>query len=134
VAQAHLRLNPSFASNKNCCNLSNIEQQWLRIFAIILRRLAIIETRAATGTPTGLSCRWNISIKSQERVTIMSKEQAAVAPSDRNSAVAIYDTHLEAESAIKELQKAGFDMKHLSIVGKDYHSEENVVTTTLATA
>ncbi|HEY7087071.1 MAG TPA: hypothetical protein VH518_03215 [Tepidisphaeraceae bacterium] len=27
----------------------------------------------------------------------------------------------EAEAAIKELQKAGFNMRKLSIVGKDYH-------------
>lgn len=47
--------------------------------------------------------------------------------SEINSAVAIYNTHLEAEDAIKELQKAGFEMKHLSIVGKDYHSNEHVV-------
>jgi hypothetical protein len=57
----------------------------------------------------------------------MSKERAAVATADRNSAVAVYNTHTEAELAIKELQKSGFDMKHLSIVGKDYHSEENVI-------
>lgn len=45
-----------------------------------------------------------------------------------NSAViAIYDTHEEAEIAISELQKNGFDMKKLSIVGKDYQSEEEVV-------
>jgi len=36
-------------------------------------------------------------------------------------------THTEAEAGIKELQKAGFDMKKLSIVGKDYHPEEHVV-------
>ena len=42
-------------------------------------------------------------------------------------AVAIFNTHVEAESAVKELQKAGFDMKKLSIVGKDYHTEEQVV-------
>jgi len=41
--------------------------------------------------------------------------------------VAVYNTHQEAEETIKELQKSGFDMKHLSIVGRDYHSEENVV-------
>ena len=41
--------------------------------------------------------------------------------------VAVYDTHLQAEETVKELQKSGFDMKHLSIVGKDYHSEEHVV-------
>jgi uncharacterized membrane protein len=43
-----------------------------------------------------------------------------------NSVVAIYDTHSQAEEAIKNLQKSGFDMKKLSIVGKDYHSEEDV--------
>jgi uncharacterized membrane protein len=41
--------------------------------------------------------------------------------------VAVYDTHHEAEEAIRELQKMGFDMKKLSIVGKDYHTEEDVV-------
>jgi hypothetical protein len=28
-----------------------------------------------------------------------------------NSVVAIYETHTEAEEAVKELQKSGFDMK-----------------------
>ena len=41
--------------------------------------------------------------------------------------LAIYPTHLEAESAIKALQHAHIDMKSLSIVGRDYHTEENVV-------
>jgi len=41
--------------------------------------------------------------------------------------VAVYKTHTEAEQAVKALQKAGFDMKKLSIVGKDYHSEEQVL-------
>ena len=45
----------------------------------------------------------------------------------KNSCVATFNTHIEAESAIKELQKSGFDMKKLSIVGKDYHTEEEVV-------
>ena len=44
-----------------------------------------------------------------------------------NAAVAVYNTHTEAEAAIKELQKSGIDMKKLSILGKDYHAEENVV-------
>ena len=43
------------------------------------------------------------------------------------STVAIYSTHAAAEAAIKELQESGFDMKHLSIVGRDYHSDEHVV-------
>ena len=47
--------------------------------------------------------------------------------SDKNSVVAIFESHDQAEDAIRELQKDGFDMKKLSIVGKDYHTEENVV-------
>ena len=46
---------------------------------------------------------------------------------DKNSVVAIFDSHDRAEAAIRELQKSGFDMKKLSIIGKDYHTEENVV-------
>ena len=46
---------------------------------------------------------------------------------DRNSVVAIYKDHVEAEKAVKELQRADFPMKKLSIIGKDYHTEEHVV-------
>jgi uncharacterized membrane protein len=41
--------------------------------------------------------------------------------------VAIYNTHAEAEAAVKELQKARVNMKSLSIIGRDYHTEEDVV-------
>ena len=44
-----------------------------------------------------------------------------------DAVVAIYDTHEAAETAVKELQRAGFNMKQLSIVGRDYHTEEHVV-------
>lgn len=47
--------------------------------------------------------------------------------SKQNAGVAILNTHLEAENAVKELQRSGFDLKQLSIIGKDYHTEENVV-------
>jgi uncharacterized membrane protein len=47
--------------------------------------------------------------------------------STQNSLVAIYANHIEAEKAVKELQNSGYDMKKLSIVGKDYHTEEHVV-------
>jgi hypothetical protein len=43
-----------------------------------------------------------------------------------NAVVAVYHTHTDAEVAVRELQKAGYDMKKLSIVGKDYHTEEHV--------
>jgi uncharacterized membrane protein len=46
---------------------------------------------------------------------------------ENNAVVGIFNSHTEAEKSIKELQKAGFDMKKLSIVGKDYHTEEHVV-------
>jgi hypothetical protein len=45
----------------------------------------------------------------------------------KNAMVAVYNTHIEAEAGIKELQKSGFAMKKLSIVGKDYQSDESVV-------
>jgi hypothetical protein len=41
--------------------------------------------------------------------------------------VAIYKSHLEAEAAVKQLQQFGVDMKTLSIVGRDYHSDEAVL-------
>ena len=37
---------------------------------------------------------------------------------DTNAVIAIYDSHSAADDAVKELQKAGFDMKKLSVVGK----------------
>jgi hypothetical protein len=47
--------------------------------------------------------------------------------SKESAGVVILGTHAEAEDAVKELQRSGFDMKKLSIVGKDYHTEEQVV-------
>ena len=46
---------------------------------------------------------------------------------NRNSVVVMFDEHSQAEEGVRELQQAGFDMKTLSIVGKGYHTEENVV-------
>lgn len=47
--------------------------------------------------------------------------------SEAGAAVAVYATHDEADEAIKSLQKSGFDMKKLSIVGKDFRTEEHAV-------
>ena len=44
-----------------------------------------------------------------------------------NSVAAVFESHDQAEDAIRKLQKDGFDMKKLSVVGKDYHTEEHVV-------
>ncbi len=42
-----------------------------------------------------------------------------------NAPFFIFNTHVEAEDAIKSLSRAGFDLKKLSLVGKGYHSEEH---------
>ena len=47
--------------------------------------------------------------------------------STSNSVVAIYETHEQAEHAIKELQMAGVDMKSLSIAARDAHTDEHIV-------
>jgi hypothetical protein len=54
-------------------------------------------------------------------------EKGVYRMTENKAMVAIYNTHTEAEIAIKELQKSGFDIKKLSIVGKEYHSEEHVI-------
>lgn len=43
------------------------------------------------------------------------------------NAVALYNTHDQAEEAVRRLQAEGFDMKNLSIVGKDYQVEEHPI-------
>ncbi len=47
--------------------------------------------------------------------------------STNSSAVAVFHTHAKAAEAVRELHKSGFDMTKLSIVGKDYHTDEHVV-------
>ncbi|AUH49790.1 hypothetical protein KIF53_16515 [Chromobacterium subtsugae] len=47
--------------------------------------------------------------------------------SSAQSPVYVYNTHQEAEDAIRLLSKGGFDVKKLSVIGKGYHSEENPV-------
>ena len=44
-----------------------------------------------------------------------------------NAVLAICNTHTEAEAVIKELKQASFNIKKLSIVGKDYHTDKHVV-------
>jgi hypothetical protein len=48
--------------------------------------------------------------------------------SKNNSVVAICPSHTAAEAAIKELQKSGFDLKKLSIVGRDHHPRNGRLT------
>jgi hypothetical protein len=59
-------------------------------------------------------------------VTQQTKERLELM-TENNAVVAIYKSHGEAEAAIKELQSSGFNLKQLSIVGRDYETDENVV-------
>ncbi len=61
---------------------------------------------------------FELRITSTERLKLMT---------EHNAIVATYKSHAEAESAVKELQQSGFDMKKLSIVGRDYQTDEHVV-------
>jgi hypothetical protein len=45
----------------------------------------------------------------------------------KDSSVYVFNTHVEAKEAIQSLNRSGFDVKKLSLVGKGYHSEEHPV-------
>jgi uncharacterized membrane protein len=46
---------------------------------------------------------------------------------EQSTLIAIYDSHQQAEGAIHQLKEAGFDIQHLSIIGKDFQTNEDVV-------
>jgi hypothetical protein len=47
--------------------------------------------------------------------------------SKENLVVAIYAQHMDAENAINLLKKGNYDIRKLAIIGKGYHTEEEVV-------
>lgn len=44
-----------------------------------------------------------------------------------DAVLAVYRTRADAEAAIKALQNGSFDMRKLSIIGRDYHTEADVL-------
>ena len=58
--------------------------------------------------------------------TATPESSGSVAPVP-GAVVAVYRTHADAEQGVRALEAAGFDMKALSIVGKDYTTAEGVV-------
>ena len=46
---------------------------------------------------------------------------------DSSNVVAVYNSHTEAEQAVAKLSASSFDITKVSIIGKDYHTEEKVV-------
>src|SRR5271165_151757 len=80
--------------------------------------------RRSENRPGGRSdgkVKWNLSTNQNQ--TLKRRQNMT----DTNAVVAVYANHSVAEDAVKELQKSGFDMKKLSVVGKDYHTDEQVV-------
>jgi len=47
--------------------------------------------------------------------------------SEQETIVAVYATHDAAETAVRKVAESGLDMKHFSIVGRGYHTEENAI-------
>jgi hypothetical protein len=45
---------------------------------------------------------------------------------ETNTVVAVFPDHQATDSAVKKLAEAGFDIKHLSVIGKGYHTDEKV--------
>ena len=41
--------------------------------------------------------------------------------------ISTFNTHDEAEEAVRKLQSGGFNMKRLSIVGRDFQTEESII-------
>lgn len=46
---------------------------------------------------------------------------------DEDTVIAVYETHMQAEDAVRQVAGSGFPMTQLSIVGKGYHTDEKVI-------
>ena len=46
---------------------------------------------------------------------------------NQNSDVFVFKNHFDAENAIRLLNNSSFNMKHLSVIGKGYHTEEHPI-------
>jgi len=44
-----------------------------------------------------------------------------------DSSLYVFNSHVEADEAIRSLSKSGFDVKKLSLIGKGYHSDEHPI-------
>jgi hypothetical protein len=58
-------------------------------------------------------------------IVLLKEDQMENAKAD--TVIAIFADHNAAETAVKKLTAAGFEMKNLSVVGKGYHTDEKVV-------
>lgn len=60
-------------------------------------------------------------------MTSIKKKMMHQNDSKKNTCITTFETHADAEKAVKELERSGYDMTALSIVGTDYRTEEHVV-------
>jgi hypothetical protein len=65
------------------------------------------------------------SVCSREGISPLKKQE--IRRNDTGSVVAVYNSHTDAEQAVAKLSGASFDITKVSIIGKDYHTEEKVV-------
>lgn len=72
--------------------------------------------------PNARECLW----QSAQPVSLIRRSREK-AMSATNSIVAVYNSHEQAECAVKALQQAGIDMKSISIAGRGTHTDEHVV-------
>ena len=69
-----------------------------------------------------LRSSWERAMEQTEIKQITSGEKR-----DPNAVVAVFKDHVAADEAVKQLQRSGFDMRKLSVIGRGYHTEEQVV-------
>jgi hypothetical protein len=60
-------------------------------------------------------------------MTTQVKQSTTTKTTGKNAVVGVYGSHSDADTAVRALERTGFDMKRLSVVGKGYHSEQQPV-------
>ena len=60
-------------------------------------------------------------------MTTKIKDSPVAARTGTNAVVGVYRTHSDVDAAVRALERTGFDMKRLSVVGRGYHSDQQPV-------
>jgi hypothetical protein len=70
----------------------------------------------------------NQAVKKQSEYVDETLEAQTTKPTSESepvgAVIGVFDTHVQAEQAIKSMESSGFPMRRLSIIGKGYHTEE----------
>lgn len=68
-----------------------------------------------------------MQIQNQETGRSFGRSIQSTPETDGESLIAIFEAHQETEDAIKQLHRCRFDMKKLSLIGRDFQTEQNIV-------